>query len=198
MTLGTQIALYRKQQAITQDALAQKLGVTNQAVSKWESDQCCPDILLLPKLADVFGISLDALFGREHITDAVSLPLSWEDNGDLHVVLFAGHQLVKEHPICKNVTIQYSGPAKNIDCAFSLTCDDVGGDVHAGGSVTCDCVGGSINAGGNVTCDVVGSDVKAGGNVTCEDEGGDVTAGCDVTCEDIGGSVCAGRSVRTD
>ena len=49
MTLGTQIALLRKNHSITQEALAQRLGVTNQAVSKWESGQSCPDIALLPR-----------------------------------------------------------------------------------------------------------------------------------------------------
>lgn len=65
MTLGNRIAFLRKQQGLTQEALAQKLEVTNQAVSKWESDACCPDITLLPKLADVFGVTIDELFGRE-------------------------------------------------------------------------------------------------------------------------------------
>ena len=59
MTLGNQIAYLRKQMGLTQEGLAQKLEVTNQAVSKWESDACCPDILLLPKLADVFWVTLD-------------------------------------------------------------------------------------------------------------------------------------------
>ena len=47
MTIGSIIASNRKRMALTQDALAQQLGVTNQAVSKWESDQSCPDITLL-------------------------------------------------------------------------------------------------------------------------------------------------------
>ena len=42
-----------------------KLGVTNQSVSKWESAQCCPNISLIPKLADIFEISIDELFGNE-------------------------------------------------------------------------------------------------------------------------------------
>ena len=63
MTLGNRIAYYRKRMGVTQDALAQQLEVTNQAVSKWESDQCCPDIQLLPRLADIFGITIDELFG---------------------------------------------------------------------------------------------------------------------------------------
>ena len=65
MTLGKRIMRFRKKLGLTQEALAQKLDVTNQAVSKWESDQCCPDISLLPRMADIFGITMDELFGRE-------------------------------------------------------------------------------------------------------------------------------------
>ena len=61
MTLGNKIANYRKNLKITQEELAKKLDVTNQAVSKWESDQCCPDISLLPKLAELLGVSVDEL-----------------------------------------------------------------------------------------------------------------------------------------
>ena len=44
MSIGSKIAQYRKEKGLTQETLAQLIGVTNQAVSKWESDQCCPDI----------------------------------------------------------------------------------------------------------------------------------------------------------
>ena len=56
------IARLRKQKGITQEELANSLGVTNQAVSKWESAQCCPDISLLPDIADYFGVTLDTPF----------------------------------------------------------------------------------------------------------------------------------------
>ena len=62
-TLGKRIAINRKRLGITQDRLAEQLGVTAQAVSKWENDQSCPDITMLPKLAEIFGISTDALLG---------------------------------------------------------------------------------------------------------------------------------------
>lgn len=62
-TLGKRIAAHRKRLGITQDRLAEQLGVTAQAVSKWENDQSCPDITMLPKLAALFGISVDALLG---------------------------------------------------------------------------------------------------------------------------------------
>jgi len=54
---------HRKRLGLTQDALAEQLGVTAQAVSKWENDQSCPDIAMLPKLAEIFGISADELLG---------------------------------------------------------------------------------------------------------------------------------------
>lgn len=64
-TLGKRIQLCRKSLGLTQDQLAEKLGVTAQAVSKWENDQSCPDITMLPKLAEIFGTTTDALLGRK-------------------------------------------------------------------------------------------------------------------------------------
>lgn len=63
LTLGKRIVQNRKRMGLTQDALAEKLGVTAQAVSKWENDQSCPDITMLPKLVEIFGTSSDALLG---------------------------------------------------------------------------------------------------------------------------------------
>ena len=62
-TLGKRIVRCRKGLGLTQDALAERLGVTAQAVSKWENDQSCPDITMLPKLAEIFGTTTDALLG---------------------------------------------------------------------------------------------------------------------------------------
>ncbi len=64
-TLGKRIMEHRKRLGLTQDALAEKLGITAQAVSKWENDLSCPDIAMLPRLATLFGISTDALLGMD-------------------------------------------------------------------------------------------------------------------------------------
>lgn len=64
-TLGKRIMANRKRLGLTQDQLAERLGVTAQAVSKWENDQSCPDIGTLPKLAALFGVSTDELLGVE-------------------------------------------------------------------------------------------------------------------------------------
>lgn len=62
-TLGKRIINNRKKLGLTQDKLAEALGVTAQAVSKWENDQSCPDITMLPRLAELFHITTDELLG---------------------------------------------------------------------------------------------------------------------------------------
>lgn len=60
-TLGAMIAVLRKEKGMTQLDLAQQLGVTDKAVSKWERDLSCPDVNSLPKLAEILGVSVDEL-----------------------------------------------------------------------------------------------------------------------------------------
>lgn len=60
-TLGMRIAALRKKKGMTQEDLAEKMGVSSQAVSKWENDISCPDIQSLPKLARILGITVDEL-----------------------------------------------------------------------------------------------------------------------------------------
>ena len=65
MDIGNKILFLRKNKGVTQEQLAQTLGVSNQAVSKWESGQCFPDIQLLPDIARYFNVSSDELLGIE-------------------------------------------------------------------------------------------------------------------------------------
>lgn len=60
-SFGTMIATLRKENGMTQLDLAEKMGVTDKAVSKWERDLSFPDVSSLPKLAEVFGVSVDEL-----------------------------------------------------------------------------------------------------------------------------------------
>ena len=66
-TLGKRIAMLRKEKGLTQEQLAEKVGVSAQAVSKWENDVSCPDITLLPLLADILGVTVDELLGVKPI-----------------------------------------------------------------------------------------------------------------------------------
>ena len=61
MTIGKRIGLLRRQKGMTQEELANAMGVSPQAVSKWENDQTCPDISALPKLSKLLGVSVDEL-----------------------------------------------------------------------------------------------------------------------------------------
>jgi transcriptional regulator with XRE-family HTH domain len=63
MSIGKNIAKYRKAKGLTQEELGAKLGVTNQAVSKWESEVSMPDVMLLPEIANALNITLDDLYG---------------------------------------------------------------------------------------------------------------------------------------
>ena len=60
-SMGMMIAEKRKELGMTQLDLAEKMGVTDKAVSKWERDLSCPDVNSLPKLAEIFGMSVDEL-----------------------------------------------------------------------------------------------------------------------------------------
>lgn len=61
MNIGNNIAALRKEKSITQEELAKILGVSAQAVSKWENNSSCPDVALLTDIADYFGVTVDAL-----------------------------------------------------------------------------------------------------------------------------------------
>lgn len=75
MTLGKRIAALRRQRQLKQENLADLLGISPQAVSKWENDQTCPDIGLLPKLAEILGVSVDELLSgkKEDLTPVVQM-----------------------------------------------------------------------------------------------------------------------------
>ena len=74
MTIGKRIAALRREKNLKQDDLAQMLEVSPQAVSKWENDQTCPDISLLPKLAKTLGVSVDELLsGKQEPQPVVTL-----------------------------------------------------------------------------------------------------------------------------
>ena len=216
--MGARILRRRKEKGLTQEALANQLGVSNQAVSKWEGDVCCPDLQLLPLLADTLELSLDELFGRESMAKTaqkveadsqilpVAVELPWEDDDAIHAVLFQGHRLLqpkqgslfrhdKYDEIRKTVELHFSGTAQDIYSDFSVVCTDstISGSVRAGDGVTCTDVGGDVTAGDDVTCGNVGGDVSASDSVRCGEVKGNVRASDSVTCGDISGSVSAER-----
>ena len=65
MTLGERLIQLRAKAGLSQDTLAEQLGVSRQSVSKWENDASVPDLEKLVKLSGVFGVSLDELVKGE-------------------------------------------------------------------------------------------------------------------------------------
>lgn len=196
MSIGTVITHHRKCLGLTQEALAQKLGLSNQAVSKWESEQSLPDILLLPRLADLFGITVDALFERDSATPKGIL-LPWENDDAFRIAIFHGHDPIDAHPMAKNCTFTYEGPAKDIYCSLNLCCGDVQGNINADGYVECGSVGGNMNVGGYVECGDIQGSLTAGAYVECGNVGGNLTAGSYAECGNIGGSAIAGGYIES-
>lgn len=69
-TLGKRIAAHRREMNMTQEEMAEKLGISAQAVSKWENDQTCPDISLLPALAKMLNTTVDELLSGKPETES--------------------------------------------------------------------------------------------------------------------------------
>ena len=72
-TFGQRFLRLRKEKGLTQDQIAQRVNISPQAVSKWENDVSSPDISILSDLADILGVSLDTLLGKESSNEVTML-----------------------------------------------------------------------------------------------------------------------------
>ena len=189
MSLGKNIAKFRKEKGWTQGELGEKLGISNQAISKWESEMNMPDVLLLPALADLFGCYIDELFQRNVIPEKESgFSLPWENDDVIRCVVFKGHEmLTSEDDITKNVTFEIAGNA------LSVVCD---GNVVINGIIA----GGGCTAQGNVSVSgrIIG-ECTANGNITVGDRilgactaGANISAGYKIT------GACTAHNITTD
>lgn len=213
------ISFYRKKSGLTQEELAKKLGVTNQSVSKWESAQCCPDIGLLPMLADIFEISIDELFGRKNEKEIhydLCSELPWNDDNTIRVFRTLGKKILESTDENGIINISFpkdcyktDGRFFKVDVMGNLNCDaSINGDVVCQGNIKCndingdvkECRGnisaagdinGKVNCGNNVACgDNISGNVSCGDNVACgKSIEGDVDCGGKVECREIKGNV---------
>lgn len=115
MSIGTNIYTLRKERKITQSQLAEKLGVSEQAVSKWENDLCAPDVSLFPAIADFFGVSIDRLFGyhlNSYADEVKAIIRSADDSMDTYKEIEIISEGLKKYP---------NSPDLKIYLAFSLS-----------------------------------------------------------------------------
>ena len=123
--LAANIKKYRKKYGLTQEEFAEKLGVTFQAVSKWENAKTMPDILLLPSIAELFECSIDDLFSyvcknnRQQINILPDLSVS-EKMKD-----FVGKQIRSQIGKDSSADKFLSVIAENIDGNFEMTDDNI-------------------------------------------------------------------------
>lgn len=125
MTMGQIIKKLRKGRGFTQEELAERLGVTYQAISKWENDSGLPDISQIVPLATIFNVSTDFLFGMDHTSETeealkiVSNANSIQEYGKLDTYLKAYDVLLdglKKYP--NNYIITYN--CMNLGVSLSL------------------------------------------------------------------------------
>ncbi|NCA66511.1 MAG: XRE family transcriptional regulator [Clostridia bacterium] len=67
-SFGERLAKFRKAKGLTQEDVGDKLGVTAQAVSKWENDTTLPDPMMLKELARLYNVTLNQIYGMEEET----------------------------------------------------------------------------------------------------------------------------------
>lgn len=209
MNLGKTIQTLRKLKNLTQNELAEKLFVSYQAVSQWENGNTNPDIAIIPNIADVFGITIDELFGR-HKPEQPKEQSTYEkidikkfDKNTLYILLVEGNKLQKVIDYketlkrYEDIEINVTGEIKDVYSHFSINVDgDVKGSVSAGDSVNSGNISGSVSAGDGVNCGNIGGSLSAGDSINCGNVHGSVSAGDSVNCGNVDGSVAAGDSVN--
>ena len=212
LKLNDTICFYRKKQGLTQEDLAVKLGVTNQSVSKWESAQCCPDISLIPRLAEIFEITIDELFGKEPKPTVNNFDLCtefpWADDEKLRVIFAWGRKIlqktddinecinIKFPTNCNETTRQYF----KVEVFGNTYCDaSINGDVISHGSIECNQINGDIKeCKDNIACNGgINGSVNASGNLSSDGSiSGGVNCGNNISCAgDINGAVNCGDNV---
>ncbi len=82
LNLGNNIKKHRKEKDMTQEELAEYLGVSPQAVSRWENDTTYPDMELIPAMANLFDIPLDDLFGRNRNEKEIDMAMYYQKSGE--------------------------------------------------------------------------------------------------------------------
>ena len=208
-TFSKNLRELRKNSGMSQEQLAEKFGITVQAVSKWECALSYPDIELLPKLADLFRVTVDALLRKGDSaplqTGSGAVP-DLPDDDVLRIVQCKGRTLLRQTAydpdkkiplLLDSKTLEETGKELRMEIWGSAQIEgDISGNLHAGDGVNCGNVGGSVEAGDGVNCGNVGGSVEAGDGVNCGNIGGSVEAGDGVTCGNVGGSVEAGDGVN--
>lgn len=195
MTIGEKIKNARKEKFMSQEALAEKLGVSIQAVSKWECGLNYPDILNLPQIADYLNISLDELLRDNFDGEREVISQELPDDGKLRILAAVGQKVILQAD--KEETINISELTIHLS---DVSLGEKQIELHVvGNAEIMGTVDGSVTAGNNVHVDGnVDGSITAGNNVTVNGNvDGSATAGNNVSVNgSVDGSVNAGNDVK--
>ncbi len=117
--LSENIKKFRTLNKITQEQLAEILGVSPQAVSRWENGSAYPDITLLPVIAEYFGVTADTLLGTDtaHLKERISALLSKNEQlnhlGQLDESIELLKNGLREYPLSAEIAYQLALSLKN-------------------------------------------------------------------------------------
>lgn len=201
MSIGRNIAKFRKAKDLTQTEFGNLLGVSNQAVSKWEMEINMPDVMLLPEIAKALDITLNQLYDIPEDVSKVEVVnlaphydlvsnLPWEDDGVIRGVVFEGRKMLTANEI-QRIKTTNEGELQSF-------CFEIQGnprDVHSEGDIT---VIGSVMGGANCNDLTVAGNMSGGANCNDVTVGGNWEGGCN--CDDltIGGSFYGGSVIGND
>lgn len=199
----------RKSKGISQEILAEAMGISVQAVSKWENNLSYPDIELLPKIAEYYNVTIDYLLtGNEKTVKDESVGIAKDtmpihdlpNDNVLRIVQYKGNQILSKNIYDPNIRIMLEIKDNNVsqvDIWGSADIKgDIGGNVNAGDGINCGNIGLSANAGDGINCGNIGGEVTAGDGVNCGNIGGKVTAGDGINCGNVNGNVMAGDAIN--
>lgn len=176
IVLAANILKFRKKSGLSQEELANKLGVTFQAVSKWETAKSAPDITFLPIMADIFGCNIDELFSREvkteiHYDHCAEFP--WPDDNTIRIFQTVGKKIIKSQEV--NTCIEVSFPRNcnetsrqyfKVEVFGNIVSDSsINGDVVCHGKIDCHEINGDVNTQGDVSAYQINSQ----GKIICND-----------------------------
>ena len=160
MNIGSSIKRLRQQKNLTQDQVAVKLGVSYQAISKWENNVNAPNIELLPAIAELFGVSIDALFS-DSIMDYSDIHSFMKDDDVIRIVQMRGTKVLK-------VSSVFSPDEPPIEIVFPHDCNErtqyfkveVYGHIISDSSIN-----GDVVCHQNIQSSTINGDVQSDGNI---------------------------------
>lgn len=173
MMLGSNIRTLRQRKGLTQEQVSGYLGVSPQAVSKWETSANTPDVSLLPVLAALFEVPIDMLFSLDTLPPQAEL-FPWEDDDVIRIVQLQGKRLLA-------VTPALSPDSPPVEIAFPHDCNNrtqyfrvevhghvvtdgaINGDVICHQSIQCAQINGDVRAEG----DIMANEINAAGSIVC-------------------------------